>query len=131
MKGKLEFVAPKVEDMKFDVIQDTIRGLTPLDTIDASLAEMKHISKSPIKVKYTKTSNYHNYKPKFVRAREFHSFLFYLTRDYDGGECSKDILIEDARRQGISLKNFTIFFSFFNVFDIFLAVFLLLTALIK
>ena len=103
VKGKLEFVAPKVEEMKFDVIQDALRGLTPLDTIDASLAEMKHITNSPMKVRYTKTSNYQNYKPKFVRAREFHSFLFYLTRDYDGQECSKDVLIEDAKRQGISV----------------------------
>ena len=83
--------------------------MTPLDTIDASLAEMKmqveQVTKSPpMKVKYTKTQDY-GYKPKFVRAREFHSFLFYLTRDYDGvkEECSKDILIEDAKRQGISV----------------------------
>ena len=81
--------------------------MAPLDTIDASLAEMKQqveqVNKSPIKVKYIKSCLFGVYKPKFVRAREFHSFLFYLTRDYDGRECSKDLLIQDAKRQGISV----------------------------
>ena len=103
IKQKLEFV-PHHSGEK-DNVEDTNHD----NTIKKSLSEMTQIGskiKSPLKLNYSnkKKGNEYGYKPKFVRARELHCFLFYLTRDFTGQEYSKDVLLEDVKRQAI---NFT------------------------
>ena len=77
------------------------------ESISISLNEMSGAAKeSPnkpvIEFKNKRGFDY-GYKPKFVKTRELHLLLYYLTRDYTGKKQDKSVVIEDAKRQGIDV----------------------------
>ena len=44
-------------------------------------------------------------KPKFVRARELHKYLFFLTRHYTGKSGLKEESLKLAKKQGFPVTN--------------------------
>ena len=83
-KMKLNFSPAKISPEKFSKFDDD-------ETVTASFKELDEMdhnggSKSPTKqqkfVYNSKFGRINGVKPKFVRAREIHKYLFYLTRDY-------------------------------------------------
>lgn len=85
------------------------------NSITQSLAQLKQMidnspskrpSSSTEKVVFNKSYGKANgVKPKFVRARELHKFLFYLSRDYSGStEATAEELIKSTRKQGLSVS---------------------------
>ena len=44
-------------------------------------------------------------KRKFVRARELHKYLFYLTRDYNGKPGSRGEMLKACKKQGVKINS--------------------------
>lgn len=112
-KMKLNFVPLHEEQDQED---DDAKPTTEEESITQSLNQLKQMTDnekmaaktSSKKEKMTFNKSYgkaNGVKPKFVRARELHKFLFYLSRDFTGhpGSNAED-LIKSAKKQGISIN---------------------------
>ena len=67
--------------------------------------EGKSPEKTPTKkiVYDAKAGRANGVKRKFVRARELHKYLFYLTRDYNGKAGSRDEMLKLSKKQGFKI----------------------------
>ena len=105
LKMKMNF--SPVEDQKNtpkkyvdESISNSIKELNQMDQNDRGSS--KSPKKSPTKkiIFDTKMGRINGVKPKFVRARELHKYLFYLTRDFNGKPGSREDMIKLSKKQG-------------------------------
>ena len=78
----------------------------PENSIRSSLKELSQLvpEKNKERMKYdSKFGRVNGSKPKFVRARELHKYLFYLTRDYSGQLTNSEELVKNMKKQGIQI----------------------------
>ena len=80
----------------------------PKDTISESLEEMKNMigsKKSQLTKKFdNKYGRINGVKPKFVRTRELHKYLFYLTRNYSGNADAKSKFLQYLHHENIDIN---------------------------
>ena len=82
-------------------INNSIKELNQMDQNDKkSSSPTKKSSPAKKMVFDTKMGRINGVKPKFVRARELHKYLFYLTRDFNGKPGSREDMIKLSKKQG-------------------------------